>query len=119
MNKTIKDLTVGQVNKALLELAEENPDFIYNDEGNGGQCYYHKGVFKGEKCDGCIFGQAFQRLGLTKEYLKNYVSGTIKGIWVEHHQCSPPSYWIDIQFWQDSGKPWGETIDVFKEEFSK
>ena len=100
---------VGAVEKELRELATESPAFSYSGgAGVTATCFYHRGVTAeddpaGSSCSGCIFGQAFQRLGLQQEDCEFY--GGIGSIVIG---C--PNRWTDLQRLQDGGTPWGEAI---------
>lgn len=76
------------VERELIALAKEKPLFRYTD-GNS-SCFYDRGPFGGLVCDGCIFGQAFQRLGVEKIHS---ISDLIEG-------CPPR--WTDVQSSQDA-----------------
>lgn len=106
----MKKLTVKEINQALLELIEEQPEFIYNTDG--GTCYYSRGPYSDPNhCNGCIFGQAFQRLGIDIKELKkidrsvNSTIGFVSTIFVDEEI---PKYWTTIQGEQDIGVAWGE-----------
>jgi hypothetical protein len=99
---------IDAVDAKLIELAKEKPDFEYRGYG---PCYYHRGRMQygarvNVECDGCIFGQAFQRLGVEKENLN--VTGTINEILWEY--MTTPTYWADIQSRQDRGEKWSDAI---------
>lgn len=105
------------VEEKLRESAAEQPEFRYmipQYDAYGGRipspCYYASGTgLEGDpECDGCIFGQAFQRLGVSREALA-LASGGINMI-VE--LC--PDSWSSVQHSQDTGTPWGEAIKFLK-----
>lgn len=110
----VKKNCVKLINRKLIELSDENPEFVYSD-GNRG-CNYNSGPSNDpDSCDGCIFGQALQRLGISKEELD--IRSYIDSIAVSKGMSLPPRYWREIQFKQDSGTPWGnlfnkEDLDV-------
>lgn len=98
--------TVEQIDAELLDLMRSNPGFIYPDEEGDG-CYYSSGPEGNEKkCNGCIFGQSFQNLGVDKSELSKY--GTISLIDFPFLPQQRPNYWVLIQSQQDEGVPWGE-----------
>lgn len=108
----MKKLTVEQIDNELRTLMTEQPNFQYTTEGAG--CFYYRGpTNKPELCDGCIFGQAFQRLGITKETLKNDCSrdgiGDLNEPWLPDKK---PDYWVCIQSAQDSGATWGSLVHL-------
>jgi len=57
---------ISEVDRQLLKLIDENPSFVYNPNKSK-YCEYTIGCYKGPECDGCIFGQAFQRMGMKKD----------------------------------------------------
>lgn len=112
----MKKLTVKQINNELRKLMTEQPTFQYTTENAG--CYYHRGPTNDpELCDGCIFGQAFQRLGITKETLDMECSrdgiGDLDEPWLTHER---PDYWKTIQNEQDSGAAWGSLLHLLPTE---
>tara|TARA_R110002020_G_scaffold3253_3_gene14784 strand:- start:8932 stop:9297 length:366 start_codon:yes stop_codon:yes gene_type:complete len=115
----MKKFTIKQINNALQEVIEKQPDFVYSKGGE--RCYYHTGPqggvgSKGNDCGGCVFGQAFQLLGITKEELKDASQLTSNGLinGVEFLFLPPvaqrPSYWKTMQAEQDTGSAWGELL---------
>ena len=103
-----KDLTVEQVNTELRRLAKETPNFIYNPSGNG-FCHYTKGHKDGPECNGCIFGQALQNLGVPKTEFPTQQT-PIYNLWQNLTGTKPPESWSDVQSAQDKGGTWGEAI---------
>lgn len=98
--------TVEQIDAELLGLMRSNPEFIYPD-GENDRCYYSSGPEGNEKkCDGCIFGQSFQNLGVDKSELSKH--GKISLIDFPFLPQHRPDYWNLIQSHQDQGLPWGE-----------
>lgn len=105
----MKKLTIEQINNELLKLMNEQPDFRYTDAQPEG-CYYTMGPTSDPlRCNGCIFGQAFQRLKISKKTLKEdlryqYIRAA-KADWLPKEI---PEYWGKIQTAQDTGTPWGK-----------
>ncbi len=109
---------IDAVEAKLIELAKEKPDFEYRGYG---PCYYHRSrtqynyvdakLPSPSDSDGCIFGQAFQRLGVEKENLN--VTGTINEILWEY--MTTPTYWGAIQSNQDRGEKWSDAIKPLSE----
>ena len=121
MFSTIKELIdhpgfVDLVDEKLRELIEEQPEFTYRKEDISG-CYYDKGPDSDPgKCDGCLFGQAFQKMGIPKSELGDQIgvlievyneAGTIPAI---SQFPGVPHYWSNIQDAQDSGTKWGDLL---------
>ena len=103
----MKKLTIEQIDNELLKLMNEQPNFTYTD-GSPTGCFYTKGPSTNpQKCNGCIFGQAFQKLGISKdtlEELENDYIGAAKADWLPEEI---PDYWGQIQTAQDAGNRWG------------
>ena len=104
--------TIEQVDDALRQVIDAQPDFTYTDSGAGMGCYYNHGPSGNiDKCDGCVFGQAFQLLGIPKETLE--MCGGINS--VSYYFLPPteqrPSYWGDIQTDQDQGRAWHTLLE--------
>lgn len=105
-------LTVKQIDDELRKLMNEQPKFRYV-EGTGPKgCFYTHGPSNDiHKCDGCIFGQAFQRLGISKELIdydlrNEYITYTTAD-WLPRKK---PDYWEYIQTAQDDGAAWGSLL---------
>jgi hypothetical protein len=116
---TLKDVTIAQVEKALREVANERPNFVYNDS-SGGSCYYHKppdvrhpASSKASGCEthesGCIFGEALKKLGFTEGDLKD-MTDSIAVEWDLVYATNPPRSWSLVQQCQDNGYTWGKAI---------
>jgi hypothetical protein len=102
------------VEEQLVKLMEENPDFVYSDYEKYGltQCNYHCGPDNNkDSSEGCVFGQVFQRLGISKEELKG-LWGNIQQITAQYFTC--PDSWKLIQFNQDRGMSWGNLLTKWK-----
>ena len=113
MKRDISTITIDEVDTEIRLLAAESPDFVYNTRKEGSGCYYHKGVLGGEPNKGCIFGQAFQRLGVD---MSTVGGDNISTVWSEIHFSSPlgfqhcPEEWDVVQVSQDNGSSWSEAI---------
>ena len=104
---------VSMGNKLLREIIAENPDFVYNN-GIGGGCYYWRGVGDYQQpspnpCNGCLFGQMFQKAGVSREHLKQKDYGSLLGFDVTL-SVEVPDYWIKMQDEQDQGASWGSLL---------
>ena len=93
-------LTIQQVDTAIRVLAAAYPDFIYN-ETSGRGCSYHEDSYS----KGCIFGQAFQRLGVNMREIPDVGIQVLLG-------AGCPASWNEVQEDQDTGKSWGEAIEA-------
>ena len=96
MFSTIKELIdhpdfVALVDEKLRELIEEQPEFTYRSTSDATGCYYDRGPDSNAgRCDGCIFGQAFQRLGIPKSDLDSRL-GFLIGIYGEGEEGLLPT----------------------------
>ena len=130
MSKKIRDLTVRQVETVLRELAEESPDYRYNTSGQAKECYYDQGIAGEPESKGCIFGQAFRRLGViisdvqdnvvdlwngdlamqAAEQAMAGVTEVITDAEIVGGNNRVPSTWGNVQHMQDNGSTWGEAV---------
>ena len=98
---------IDLVNDQLKALAQEKPDFTYCEKGNVMGCFYDRGPNDEEPSDNaCIFGQAFQRLGIPRSTLDGeHGDRAIVHKFVRSHKS-----WVWVQEKQDRGQPWKEAI---------
>lgn len=115
------DFTDDDVVRVVRELAAERPDFIYTQQPEGlahgvgkSTCSYvgaRMGVKGGE---GCIVGQALQRLGVKKKTLRRREGEPATAVlrrlgvdpgWVHN------GWWLNrVQAHQDMGNSWGYCV---------
>ena len=109
----MKRLTVKQIDNELRKLMDEQPDFQYNTSKTLDTCYYHQGPMNDpELCNGCIFGQVFQRLGISRDklaYINDRINTIPKNGWLPNYR---PFYWSKIQRRQDKGDTWGSLVHL-------
>ena len=108
-----KNLTIENVERELLRIMNENPDFKYSDVENYPDqetlCFYNRGKLNGAECDGCIFGQALRSLGVKEVgFADEGYEGQISEVWGELTGELIPEYWELIQDLQDLGSSWGD-----------
>jgi hypothetical protein len=105
-----------KVESALREVAKELPNFIYVPQNYpklpSVGCFYHKGVTGSPHPKrGCIFGEAFRKLGVSESVLKEWsAEGDINTV---IDDC--PASWLIVQDRQDGGATWGEAIQALDE----
>ena len=113
------DTLVEVVDQKIRELCSESPDFQYNPFGQRCGCFYDgpsrltrdgKTVATGPECSGCIFGQAFQRLGWDDKAQMGY-GGSIEAMAFGIMGTKAPHYWPTIQIEQDEGAKWGKLLE--------
>ena len=110
---TLGDKFVPTVEEQLLILSREKPDFVYKERGVCGTCQYdgpacYGSIIVGSECSGCIFGQAFQRLGWETS---DRIGGSIRDV-MEKHCVECPAGWVKIQRAQDKGSTWKEAVSI-------
>lgn len=117
---TKKDFWKTLYNK-VVELATERPDFAYC-QSIYANCLYTQGADYNPECDGCIVGQALQRMGFSKEELKPLDDvGSIKEVatyfMIRDKETKPIiDSLIEIQKRQDRGMTWkGSVYGIFPE----
>ena len=116
-NRTVSELTIKDVDTAIRILASEAPDYVYNHSSPTAGCFYDRGVRGGPESKGCIFGQAFQRLGVD---MSTVGGADIASLWYDTHEGLPvdashcPEEWSAVQYAQDNGGRWGEAIQHLK-----
>lgn len=106
--------TVKQIDAELRKLMKEKPDFVYSPKGSG-RCFYNQGpAGEPDRCDGCIFGQALQNLGVPKSQLTS--DACIRDFAIDFlTEGEAPKYWEQVQIHQDEGMPWGELVQFMPE----
>ena len=102
----------------IIRLAKERPLFIYFVDKNIGlpdkACFYNRGMKHGPVCDGCLIGQALQRLGWDDQTEMDFY-GPVDELFLKYvgNGIVTQPLFCKIQRaqeLQDSGKPWGECI---------
>lgn len=109
-------VTIGQVIGEVRRLAKEAPDNKYERvdgvdiDGNvyNKACFYDKGDCS-DGTVGCIFGQAFTRLGLSVKG-NMHIRSLLFSIGIESN--SEEQVWCGhVQVTQDKGSTWREAVD--------
>lgn len=108
-----KTPTIEDLIQTVRDLASESPDNIYNRPEGMSVCLYNKGICTNGSV-GCIFGQAFRKLGIEVDEDGWIV---IVLITVFGYQSSSQNKWCSfVQCNQDRQKTWGECIKIADEE---
>ena len=115
---------VMAVNKKIIEIVDKNPNFIYAFSQNC-RCSYNGPAIKDDKiagpqCNGCLFGQVLQSMGWLDHQEMNsgsYIS-TLFYNYSNSNMCIP-DYWRRIQYNQDLGLSWGDSIKEFRKELEE
>lgn len=110
---------ISEVNAHLRSLITEKPDFQYCSGRCG--CHYNSGPsgddhYPKHHCTGCVFGQAFQRMGVPADNMAEWGSMSDYDFEYLTEQGYIPSYWVDIQETQDEGKKWGRLLRLLPKE---
>jgi hypothetical protein len=108
-------ITLEQVKAEVIKLGQEQPDFVYNPNYNlesnpdnlSPFCFYNKGAIDGPECNGCIFGQALQRLGVPIKRLDG-VYDSINYLLSDLGITGDVGDLVKVQAAQDIGTSWGE-----------
>lgn len=104
-------------------MAAERPEFSYSEQrkelgivGGGGCSYAGAGQYHQDRGEGCIFGQAFARLGYSRDEVKSLDGhpvielaevGVLAGVGVDDLT------WANmVQGHQDSGDTWGYSVGL-------
>ena len=122
LDEYMKTIDVPKFEAVLRQLAAENPDFRYVEPGTVDvSCRYDgpakddDGKVVGNPCSGCIFGQAFQREGVTQ----GLDSGSTIYSITENLNDSTRDNWFELQQCQDNGETWGEAIKQLDKQGEK
>jgi hypothetical protein len=113
-----KPLTIDNLLAEVRSLAMESPDNIYHrppqDKEFIAVCEYNRGI-----CDngsiGCIFGQAFRRLGV--EVNKICTISALMHTHFGYHPITIRNWCWTLQRHQDQGKTWGEALALADETY--
>lgn len=112
-------MTTGKkVVKRVREIAKENPDFIYTDQGaNDSECsYLGRSIDEPDIGQGCIVGQALMDLGITREEMVEAEIEGVRGYEVLEYLGIESKFkhniFLDyVQESQDTGASWSEAIE--------
>jgi hypothetical protein len=119
-------LTDTQVLSALRQIAEENPEKVYEAPADmrddWGSCYYVHRDDQGNESPGCIVGQVLHRLGVPLADLKKAetlgataaVQRTTEG--VSDNVANLLRY---VQVKQDRGQTWSKAVADALEDFNE
>jgi hypothetical protein len=115
-----KKFKASEIKDAIIEIGEERPDYI-NEQDEEGKCFY--------QIDGkpsCIVGQALSKLGADAELLRKLDEENKGGVSADAVFTHFPQEFEDddykaklfmgqVQANQDNRAPWGEAIEEAKE----
>jgi hypothetical protein len=106
------DSFLSVVLNEVKKLAEEKPDFLYAPPNIGVKCFYNKGSVLGPECDGCIIGQALQRLGWDDKKEMGFF-GSVDNLLLTYIDSITEDLCYElkcIQIKQDNGVVWGKCV---------
>lgn len=119
-------ITGKKVVKRVREIAKENPDFIYTDQGaNDSECsYLGRSMSEPNVGQGCIVGQALLDLGVTREEM---VEAEIEGVpgyevleYLGIESKFKHNIFLDyVQESQDDGETWKEAVEYADNEVGR
>lgn len=110
----LKDVQIADLISEVRKLVSEHPDNIYRGLGsdpNHNNCSYSSGTCTDGSC-GCIFGQAFKRLGVDVMQLDD-----TRSIYAVINDNDIPCAKEDkswcgvVQSNQDAGDTWGKAVE--------
>jgi hypothetical protein len=99
----------------IVRLAKENPTFTYAPKEVPYEyraCFYNRGSKVGPSCEGCLVGQALQRLGWSDKIELDFF-GDVQNLFASYLGPLTGPIMVKIsnaQSMQDYGKPWGECV---------
>ena len=106
-----ENITSAQLEAEVRRLAAAEPDFVYRNQlGIGDNCSYIAARIGGDVGRPCIFGQAFQNLGVSVEDLRAVEGRKIGSAFAFLTGGRAPEGWTRVQEMQDEGCSWGEAI---------
>lgn len=122
-------ITVNRVIEEVRKIANERPDFVYADQPlstptlQSNSCSYISASYGIPEGEGCIVGQALQKLGISEDALQEHEGYIASGVLIrldihdqEESEHTPELEWLDtVQSEQDTKKSWGEAIRVADE----
>ena len=109
-------ITALDVARKALELADADPEFVYQPERTGGNITGCKYVHEDGE-GGCIFGQALLGLGIKSDAIPEFIAidEVMHRLGVESTDPKLEDYMQLTQGNQDAGHPWSEAVAVLRE----
>ena len=115
------NFTVQDVVREVRKLAQERPHFNYRDQlhaDSAGCSYLGASMYTPGEGEGCIMGQALQRLGVSREELLLHEGRSAsQAIGDLTLLGSDVNYWVNVARWldhvqtkQDTGFTWQEAV---------
>lgn len=115
-------ITALDVARKALELADADPEFVYQPEGSDaptttGCKYVHRDADGKPTGEGCIFGQALTGLGVNPDDIREFISvdEVMHRLGIESTDPKLEDYMQLTQANQDGGDPWGLSIATLRE----
>lgn len=110
------EVNVPDLISEIRKLASEHPDNVY-EKTDGLLCSYSRGTCT-DGSRGCIFGQAFKRLGI--DIPRKFDDRTIHGLLDGHNLGSTDELnWCNaVQLKQDTGWTWSNAVSYADRNYS-
>lgn len=109
---TVESVSAEELERAIREVASENPDFVYRkafvDDGPPICAYFDE-----EGCPSCLVGHGLARLGMGKDDIKDLNFVSVEALFddgIIETGDTPKSWFNNVQEFQDTDTPWGQTV---------
>ena len=126
---TTNPITPKDVLQEMVSIAQDNPDFVYTDQGAPDEGFIHGCSYLGRAVgdptgSACIVGRALSNLGVSDETLKYFektpAGGVIPAVTVSYgdddDDFSITNIIDQIQEHQDCGDSWGKAISNYRDK---
>ena len=110
--------TADDVVAQVKALAAERPHYVYPGADYPRGCSYVDDVAGSHQGQGCLIGQALQRLGVPRDWLREHAdeddglraSAVLRALGVPGRTGYASSFLDAAQTRQDHGEPWGRCV---------
>ena len=115
--------TAADVVAQVRALAAERPDYVYPGADNPRGCSYVDDDLGSGKGQGCLIGQALQRLGVPRDWLREHGDwspgdngGVTASVLLSHLEVAEDytasRFLNTVQMHQDGGEPWRLAVEA-------
>lgn len=113
----VREISPNELRNTTIRIAEMNPDFIYQDMAENGDCFYERDGYPS-----CLIGRALSRHGVSASTLRDIDQAPF-GTGVRDLFDTAPGrsdwdnvIWLSyVQEFQDQGISWGESVRLANE----
>lgn len=109
---TTTSVTIDDLIAAVRQLAAEHPDNVYHKPlGHGWStgCSYNNGLCD-DGSEGCIFGQAFRRIGVDTSQMTTFIGVELARAFGERPVDEKMTWCAAVQARQDGGATWSSAV---------